>query len=112
MSNATLRKVIDYLSTLPRDMEVSHGFGNPHSYRGHYADLAFEPVDNTTVGAMLDAAKAALGRTYAGWKGGNYTMKESTDCWLAHSGSTGVPIVLPGTPAVYVLPRGERDGER
>lgn len=103
--NATLGEVIDHLSALPADQVVDHGFNNPHSYRGYYDQLAFEPCENTTVGAMLACAEAALGGTFQGYKGGDYTMDRDTDCWLARYGSTGVAIVLPDGPNLYYLPR-------
>jgi len=62
------------------------GFANPHSFRGDYADLAFEPVENINVGAMLAAARSALGATFEGWKGGDYTMRTHTDCWISLRG--------------------------
>lgn len=64
------------------------GFANPHSYRGDYCDLAFEPVANIAVGDMLAAARSALGATFEGWKGGDYTMFEHTDCWIAERGDS------------------------
>lgn len=106
--NVTLGDLIRYLESLPPDQPVEHGFSHPHSYRGYYEDLAFSPVEQTTVGAMLQAAKSALGRTFHGYKGGEYTMGEHTDCWLSEHGSTGVPIVLPGSVTVYVLPASTR----
>jgi hypothetical protein len=102
--NATLGEIISYLSGLPLDMVVKQGFTNAHSYRGYYEDLAFEPAPNVTVRQMLQCAKDALGRKFQGYKGGEYAMGEHTDCWLAEYGSSGVPIVLPGRAAVYVLP--------
>lgn len=102
--NATLKQVIEHLSTLPADMPVAHGFGHPHSYRGYYEELAFEPVENTTAGAMLSAAKSAVGQTFMGWKGGEFTMREHTDCWLAKMGDLGVPIAF-APREVYLLPR-------
>lgn len=68
---------------------VPVGFGEPHSYRGYYDELAFEPVEDTTVGEMLEAAKSALGKTFEGYKGGDYVMGEYTTVWLAWYGSTG-----------------------
>lgn len=62
------------------------GFANPHSYRGYYEQLAFEPAADVTIGDMLKAAKSALGATYEGWKGGDFTMHKYTDCWLAEQG--------------------------
>jgi hypothetical protein len=64
---------------------VAVGFAEPHSYRGYYEDLAFEVRLDTTVGEMLAAAESAVGATYHGWKGGEYTMKGWTACWLVRS---------------------------
>lgn len=109
--NATLGEIIKHLEGLPRDQSVAEGFGNPHSYRGYYEDLAFEPVENTTVGEMLDAAREALGQTFGGYKGGDYHMDEGTDCWLAEYGCTGVPIMLPDVQRTYLLPAAKGGGE-
>lgn len=64
------------------------GFADPHSYRGYYEQLAFEPRRNITIGEMLTEARFALGATFGGWKGGEYTMGEYTDCWIATEGDT------------------------
>jgi hypothetical protein len=64
------------------------GFTNPHSYRGDYMDLAFEPVCDIPIGEMLAAARSALGATFEGWKGGDYTMHDWTSCWIAEEGSS------------------------
>lgn len=58
------------------------GFRKPHSYRGYYHDLAFEVARDITVAEMLTAARSALGATFQGWKGGDYTMGDYTSCWL------------------------------
>jgi hypothetical protein len=64
------------------------GFAEPHSYRGDYADLAFELRRDIAIGDMLAAARAALGATFQGYKGGDYTMGEQTDCWIASYGES------------------------
>lgn len=64
------------------------GFLHPHSYRGYYEQLAFELVRSVTVGEMLAAAESALGETFQGWKGGDYTMKDWTDTWLVSEEGT------------------------
>lgn len=64
------------------------GFANPHSYRGYYDQLAFEPVRDISIGDMLIACRAALGTTFEGWKGGEYRMDESTDCWISRHGES------------------------
>jgi hypothetical protein len=88
----TLIELIEYLQDFDPEHPVKLGFNNPHSYRGYYGDVAFEPVEDTTVGAMLAAAKRALGATFQGWKGGDYVMQEHTDCWLARKGKCGESI--------------------
>ncbi len=65
------------------------GFTNPHSYRGDYYELAFEPVADIPVGEMLAAARSALGATFQGWKGGDFTMGEHSGCWIAVEGDSG-----------------------
>lgn len=87
-----LGELIEFLKKYPRETAVPVGFGNPHSYRGDYADLAFEPVKETTVGVMLDAAESAVDAIYEGWKGGDYQMRLYTDCWLAVRGCRGEGI--------------------
>ena len=79
----TLSELIKFLEKRDPELAVSNGFSNPHSYRGYYEDLAFEPEKNTTVGAMLKCAKSALGETYYGYKGDEFKMCEYTDVWLA-----------------------------
>lgn len=65
---------------------LSIGFAEPHSFRGDYWQLAFEPRQNIRVGDVLEAARSAVGATYWGWKGGEYTMSESSTCWISYAG--------------------------
>lgn len=81
-----LDDVIAALEAEDPDRVLPIGFNNPHSFRGDYAQLAFEPALNIKVGEMLDAARSALGTTYQGWKGGDFTMHGSTECWIAEEG--------------------------
>lgn len=87
-----LGELIEALEALPRDREVEAGFARPHSYRGYYYHLAFEPERDTTVGAMLDAARSANAETFTGWKGGDYTMDPAVRVYLAHEGECGEEI--------------------
>lgn len=85
----TLDELITALEAAPQDLVVPHGFNEPHSYRGYYHELAFEPARNVTVASMLKAARSAHGATFHGYKGGEYTMTGDTDCWLSEYGRTG-----------------------
>lgn len=87
-----LSGLIAFLEARDPSIVVPVGFHHPHSYRGDYFCLAFEPVESVTVGSMLACAKSALGQTYEGYKGGEYTMREYTDVYLSEYGTTGEEI--------------------
>lgn len=81
-----LGQLIDHLNKHDPNKKVRIGFNNPHSYRGYYDELAFEPAENITVVEMLAAAHSALGATYQGYKGGDFTMKDYTPVWISRYG--------------------------
>lgn len=87
-----LQELIDWLASRDPSTVVPVGFARPHSYRGYYEELAFQPAENVTVGAMLQDARGALGRTFTGYKGGEFTMGEYTPVHLAKWGETGEAI--------------------
>jgi|SRR5690606_15601511 len=83
----TLGELIKALGAEDPAKVVRRGFTHPHSYRGYYHDLAFEPAYDVSVGEMLADAYSALGETYEGWKGGDFTMGRDTECWLSWEGT-------------------------
>jgi hypothetical protein len=86
----TVGKLIERLEHEDPSRVVKVGFTEPHSYRGDYADLAFELATDVRIGDMLTAARSALGATYQGWKGGDYEMREYTYVWIvSEEGRTG-----------------------
>lgn len=87
-----LCELIAQLEAADPQRVVPLGFKHPHSYRGYYEELAFEPVSRTLVADMLQAAKSALGAIYEGYRGGEFKMDASTKCYLAHWGECGEPI--------------------
>ncbi len=87
----TLDELIAELEKLPPDLVVD-GFNHAHSYRGYYDQLAFEPACGVTIKSMLDECRYAEGRTFTGYKGGEFLMDGLTDCWLAEWGKLGHPI--------------------
>lgn len=87
-----LKELIEFLESQPADKVVPIGFSRPHSYRGYYECLAFQPKENVTCGEMLEDAKSALGKTFEGYKGGEYVMGEYTDVYIAEHGNTGEQI--------------------
>ena len=90
-----LGDIITTLEAADPNQVVRHGFHNPHSYRGDYYDLAFEPAENITVADMLEAARSAVGATYEGWKGGEFRMTEADWCWLSEEGSASGETISP-----------------
>jgi hypothetical protein len=72
-----LGELIDLLkTTAPQRFPI--GLAHPHSWRGDFCELAFEPCKDTTTDNMLCAAVAAVGAVYQGYKGGHYEMTRRT----------------------------------
>ena len=88
----TLGELIERLKQADPRKIVPMGFHNPHSYRGYYDELAFEPAEYISVGDMLENAESAVGKTLEGWKGGDFKMTNDTHIWLAEEGTTGESI--------------------
>ena len=84
-----LQELIDALAAADQEHVAPIGFGKPMSYRGVYNCVAFTPETNVTVRYMLANARLALGATFTGYKGGEYTMHEYTDCYIAEYGRSG-----------------------
>lgn len=99
-----LGSIITALEAADPQQPVPHGFANPHSYRGDYMDLAFEPTPDTTVSAMLTAARSALGATFQGWKGGDFLMDADTWCWLSPQGDASCETLSPEALAWMLRP--------
>ena len=91
----TLGEIITALKAANPHQIVHHGFHNPHSYRGDYYDLAFEPATDITIAEMLEAAESAVGATYQGRKGGDFRMTDGTWCWLSEEGSASGETISP-----------------
>lgn len=87
-----LYELINRLESEDLQKVVPMGFHNPHSYRGYYDELAFEPKEKVTVEEMLKCARRAIGKTFQGWKGGEYKMGKHTNVWLAEEGHCGESI--------------------
>ena len=99
-THVTLGALIGWLERQDPNAVVRHGMADPHSYRGVYRDLAFQPKLNISFGAMLDEAKRALGNVYHGYKGGEYEMDKHTPVWIdSYSYGNGMPV----TPALLAL---------
>ncbi|MFI0934658.1 hypothetical protein ACH4RG_23410 [Streptomyces sp. NPDC021019] len=85
----TLDELLTALGHADQTHVLPNGFNNPHSYRGYYDELAFEPAENISVADMAAAGWAAMDETFEGYKGGQFTMTGDTDCWLSFEGWAG-----------------------
>lgn len=80
----------------PLDEEWKIGLHNPHSYRGVYEDLAFEPTTTSmTTAEMLEVIRPCIGQTFEGFKGGDFRMNQHSNVWLAYYGSSGGTQISP-----------------
>lgn len=81
--------------TPDEDRYVRFGFGRPLSWRGDYSEVCFEPVQDTTVGTMLFHAQSAVDTTFHGYKGGEFTMRQTTPCHINFHGECGDDAITP-----------------
>lgn len=94
--NMRLGAFIKALETRPQDQRIALDFcgmtpEHLDSYRGYYEDLAFRPGETyskRTVAEVLQEAKKALGATFTGYKGGDFTMDENTLLWVSPYGES------------------------
>jgi hypothetical protein len=95
----TLGSLVAALENVSPDLLVEYDSGSspsgPESYRGYYCDLSFPPSSiQITVAELLREAKVAIGSTFEGYKGGDFTMHEKTPLWASPYGSAnGVAIM-------------------
>jgi len=95
----TLGKAIEVIKdadkTLPVMFDCNNSYpGMPHSYRGFYSDLAFEwSTVGITAEFFLANLTTALGKTYVGYKGGDFTMTDDTPLWASDEGACGRAIM-------------------
>lgn len=84
----TLGSLLKTLEELPDQTKKIKGIGQPHSYRGYYSDLAFEPTeDEVPVYALVELLSTnCMGRTFEGYKGGDFVMGERTPLWISGYG--------------------------
>lgn len=103
-----LGALIEALRFAPKDADVQFDFcylspTSVASYRGYYDHLAlgWDAKAWPKVTAVLAELESAVGKTFEGWKGGNYRMSLETPLWVSNRGETG------GTGIVAVAFEGE-----
>lgn len=94
-SPISLGDLIVLLKHREQDQEVRIAFGyfspdGVHSYRGFYEQLAigysYESGKEVKVAELLKELQGAIGKTFHGYKGGEYVMTECTPVWCANHG--------------------------
>jgi hypothetical protein len=97
----TLKDWIDTLSALKPDLEVVMDDGRYPtklvSWRGVYAELTLDSRRGSsppTVAFLLEDAQAANGKTFEGYKGGDYTMGLHTPVWADEWGDYAGRMLL------------------
>lgn len=100
-----LGEVIQRLAAENGDLVLPYGIEHPHSYRGYYERLAFE-LDReqpSTIDDWLALLRSVDGRTFQGWKGGEYVMGLDSLVYIANEGDTGEPITKLWLDALIAL---------
>lgn len=95
----TLGQLVSFLENIngSRIVEFDHGLSpiSPHSYRGHYSDLALESHDKpTTAVHLLRSVKRIVGRELEGYKGGEFLMTNDTPLWNSEYGSNSSVAII------------------
>lgn len=114
----TLGELIAKLEAIPKreegkeeaDVTFDFEYAFPttlESWRGIYEELAIgfrfegyelgdyeKEVKPWTLSAFIEHLKSALGKTYEGWKGGDFMMGKTTPIWVANPGNVGETGVL------------------
>ncbi len=112
MRPLSLGTIIELLERCNADAEVRFDFCNLvpagiYSYRGFYNHLAVGHKEwhAVKVSEFLTALRDANGKTFEGYKGGDYTMHDQTPVWVALYGQTtdtGITGVIDKEPYVYL----------
>lgn len=91
-----IRELKSFNPLLPIVYEDQRSPGEPHSYRGYYQDLAFEDLEagaTKTTAEFIEVLEGCVGKTFEGWKGGDFVMSEQTPLWRAYKGDCGEAVV-------------------
>lgn len=93
MEQLNLGQLICKLKKCKSDAKVRFDFGGfvpdgLDSYRGYYNQLAlgFCEDKEVTVAELLLEARATLGKSFSGYKGGDYVMDHGTSLWVSNYG--------------------------
>lgn len=94
----TLGEIILKLENMPPDAPVRFDFdsnvGGLDSWRGSYSELAlgYQDDEPITVNDLLNDCRFSVGKTYEGYKGGEFKMGRQTPVWVANWGESGASV--------------------
>lgn len=89
----TIGKLLLTLKNEEKETVVIGVSSKGDSYRGYYTDFALYPGNTTVEELQVYLEDSILGKTFEGYKGGDYVMDEDTPIWCADYGNCGKPIV-------------------
>lgn len=76
----TLKEFKTHIESFPNETEFNYGISKPFSWRGVYAEVAFEMLEQPmTKEDILANIELAYTETFRGYKGGEYTYDDHTD---------------------------------
>jgi len=76
----TLKEFRKKIENSPKGKIFQYGISSPFSWRGCYADVAFELIEmNMTREEILENIKYAYKNIFFGYKGGQYRYTDNTD---------------------------------
>ncbi|HYD92347.1 MAG TPA: hypothetical protein VEA37_12770 [Flavobacterium sp.] len=90
----------------PKAIEYDFGTAFPttlDSWRGSYSELALgyslsgydkHDAKKPTAEQILKELESAIGKTFEGWKGGDFTMSKDTPVWVANPGNSGDTAII------------------
>lgn len=82
----SLGSLINMLEKAEQDKFVSFSLEKLHSFRGEPEELAIELGNGCKVSEMLDELTLAVGKSFEGYKGGDYRMSRKTPVHFAYHG--------------------------
>lgn len=81
-----LKEFKDYIESFPQGTEFEYGISKPFSWRGVYAEVAFEMLEQSmTREEILENINLAYTETFYGYKGGDFTYDDYTDIHFEES---------------------------
>jgi hypothetical protein len=100
----------EYEATVRYDFEYYYP-SSIDSWRGSYAELALNIDHHDKQGhdkelsavEFYELLSGAVGKTYGGYKGGDFTMSRQTPVWVANYGNSGNTAVIDIVDANYSI---------